>query len=196
MGIFDELKVEITEIVEHDSTKYKNSKFWMEWVLGNTKNHCWNCLKNEHKIFEVIDAAISTLKNKDKPPLHLGCLCYFRWLKSVAVGFATNLRENGADYWLYHFKCLPVNYITKETAISYGWKAHLGNLNDVLPGKIIGGNIYGNRDGKLPSAPGRIWYECDINYEFGFRGQERLIYSNDGLIFKTVDHYNSFIVIE
>ena len=37
---------------------------------------------------------------------------------------------------------------------------------------------------------------CDINYEFGFRGQERLIYSNDGLIFKTVDHYNSFIVIE
>ncbi len=77
-----------------------------------------------------------------------------------------------------------------------GWNAIMGNLSKIAPGKIIGGSVYGNFDDKLPSAPGRIWYECDINYQGGHRNNERLIYSNDGLIFKTTDHYKSFISIE
>ena len=106
------------------------------------------------------------------------------------------LGEDGADYWLYHYGKLPDNYISKEEAKALGWKPILGNLDEVAPSKMIGGSVYGNRDGKLPSAPGRIWYECDIDYQGGYRNNARLIYSNDGLIFKTDDHYTSFIVVE
>lgn len=63
------------------------------------------------------------------------------------------------------------------------------------PGKMIGGDIYYNRNGKLPSAEGRIWYEADINYEEGYRGKARILYSNDGLIFVSYDHYTTFYEI-
>jgi len=55
--------------------------------------------------------------------------------------------------------------------------------------------IYQNRDGHLPSAPGRIWYEADINYASGYRSAERILYSNDGLVFVTYDHYESFVEV-
>lgn len=54
---------------------------------------------------------------------------------------------------------------------------------------------YKNRDKRLPDVPGRIWYEADINYSFGYRGGERIPYSNDGLIFATYDHYATFVEI-
>ena len=53
-------------------------------------------------------------------------------------------------------------------------------------------DIYKNREGKLPSAPGRVWHEADINYNKGYRNRERILYSNDGLIFVTYDHYQTF----
>ena len=90
---------------------------------------------------------------------------------------------------------LPDNYITKAEAIKLGWKSKLGNLADVAPGKIIGGDIYKNNDGFLPSKVGRIWYEADINYDFGYRGSGRILFSNDGLIFVTYDHYHTFVEI-
>ena len=90
---------------------------------------------------------------------------------------------------------LPTCYITKEEAENAGWINILGNLNTVAPGKVIGGDIYGNRNGHLPSSPGRIWYEADINYDTGYRNHHRLIYSNDGLIFATYDHYMTFVQI-
>ena len=71
-----------------------------------------------------------------------------------------------------------------------------GTINNngviVLPGKSIGGDVFRNAEGKLPSSPGRTWFEADINYTSGFRGSDRIIYSNDGLIYKTTDHYNTF----
>lgn len=60
---------------------------------------------------------------------------------------------------------------------------------------MIGGNIYKNRDGKLPQANGRIWYEADINYDGGFRSRHRILFSNDGLIFASYDHYQTFYEI-
>ena len=60
---------------------------------------------------------------------------------------------------------------------------------------MIGGNVYKNREGKLPGQPGRIWYEADINYTGGFRTHDRILYSNDGLIFVTYDHYQTFYEI-
>lgn len=60
---------------------------------------------------------------------------------------------------------------------------------------MLFGGIHENRNGRLPSAPARIWYEADINYTKGWRGTERVVFSNDGLIFVTYDHYLTFIEI-
>ena len=76
-----------------------------------------------------------------------------------------------------------------------GWRSKKGNLTDVLPGYMIGGDVYQNDDKKLPEAPGRVWYEADINYEGGFRNRQRVLYSNDGLLFATYDHYHTFYEI-
>ncbi|MGM9645281.1 MAG: ribonuclease domain-containing protein [Eubacteriales bacterium] len=102
---------------------------------------------------------------------------------------------NGADAYLYFYKKLPEYYVTKEFAEINRWQNKKGNLNEVLPGKMIGGDIYRNEDRKLPGSSGRIWYEADINYAGGFRGAHRILYSNDGLIFVSYDHYKTFYEI-
>jgi guanyl-specific ribonuclease Sa len=100
--------------------------------------------------------------------------------------------EDVAAYLLAYQK-LPDNYITKSEAVKLGWDASRGNLWDVTDKKSIGGDRFGNREGLLPDKTGRIWYECDVNYTGGYRGPERLVYSNDGLIYYTGDHYGSFV---
>jgi major membrane immunogen (membrane-anchored lipoprotein) len=99
--------------------------------------------------------------------------------------------EDVANYIKVHKK-LPDNFITKEEARKLGWDPQKGNLHEVAPGKSIGGDVYQNREGKLPSKKGRIWYEADINYKSGHRGKDRIVFSNDGLIYKTEDHYETF----
>ena len=91
---------------------------------------------------------------------------------------------------------IPADYITKSFAKQLGWRNKKGNLANVAPGKSIFGGIYHNKNGKLPSAPGRVWYEADINYSGGYRNDERVLFSNDGLMFVTYDHYYTFIEIE
>src|SRR5699024_1685551 len=103
-------------------------------------------------------------------------------------------KEDVALY-IYTYDKLPDNYITKSKARDLGWESSRGNLWDVSDEKSIGGDKFGNREGKLPTAEGRQYYECDINYEGGYRGAERLVYSNDGLIYYTDDHYNSFTLL-
>ena len=71
----------------------------------------------------------------------------------------------------------------------------LGNLTEVLPGRVIGGDVFENRKHKLPESPGRTWYEADFDYDGGYRNNCRLLYSNDGLLFVTYDHYMSFYEI-
>ena len=87
---------------------------------------------------------------------------------------------------------LPYNYITKEEARELGWVASEGNLWEVTDEYLIGGDRFGNREGLLPEESGRQYFEADVNYEGGYRGPERLVYSNDGLIYYTDDHYDSF----
>lgn len=93
------------------------------------------------------------------------------------------VRENGH---------LPEYYLTKNEARKQGWIASQGNLCKVLPGKAIGGDRFGNREGLLPQKEGRIWYEADLNYDCGRRGAHRLLFSDDGLIYVTGDHYKTF----
>lgn len=89
---------------------------------------------------------------------------------------------------------LPDNYITKNEAKASGWVSKEGNLAEACPGKSIGGDHFGNYERKLPEKNGRKYFECDINYnsDSGSRGSERIIYSNDGLVYYTGDHYQSF----
>lgn len=93
-------------------------------------------------------------------------------------------------------KKLPDNFITKQQAEALGWDRKKGNLHEVAPGKSIGGNVYYNNERLLPNAPNRTWYEADINYSSGYRGNDRILYSNDGLVYKTSDHYKTFTEVK
>lgn len=97
--------------------------------------------------------------------------------------------------YLHTYGKLPSNFITKKEAKDLGWKkkqGHAGDLDVVAPGKSIGGSRFGNYEGQLPEKKGRKYYECDINYQGGSRGAERIVYSGDGLVFYTGDHYKTF----
>ena len=86
---------------------------------------------------------------------------------------------------------LPSNYITKKEAQALGWEG--GSLEPYAPGKCIGGTHFGNYEGLLPESDGREYTECDINtLGKDSRGAERIVFSNDGLIYYTSDHYQSF----
>lgn len=84
---------------------------------------------------------------------------------------------------------LPDNFITKNEAKALGWDSSKGNLQEVAPGKSIGGDRFGNYEGRLPDGK---WTECDVNYHGGYRGSERLVFSEEGAIYYTNDHYETF----
>ena len=99
-------------------------------------------------------------------------------------------KEDVALY-IYIYGHLPENFITKDEARKLGWEG--GGLEDYAPGKCIGGDRFGNYEGLLPDAPGRRWTECDIGtLGRDSRGAKRIVFSNDGLIYYTDDHYESF----
>lgn len=94
--------------------------------------------------------------------------------------------------YLKEHRRLPNYYITKSEAQKRGWIASRGNLCEVLPGRAIGGDTFGNREQLLPVKSGRKYFEADINYNCGTRNADRLVFSNDNLIFITKDHYQTF----
>ncbi|NMA49945.1 MAG: ribonuclease [Tissierellia bacterium] len=94
--------------------------------------------------------------------------------------------------YIHTYNKLPENFITKSEANEMGWDSQAGNLWEVANAYVIGGDDFGNREKLLPIKEGRKYYEADVNYEGEYRGAERLVYSNDGLIFYTEDHYESF----
>lgn len=108
----------------------------------------------------------------------------------ITEGEAYTDKEHVAAY-INEYKHLPHNYITKNEAKKLGWQTK-GTLDKVAPGKSIGGDRYGNYEKKLPDKNGRSWKECDIDYVKGNRNGKRIVFSNDGLIYYTGDHYNSF----
>lgn len=85
---------------------------------------------------------------------------------------------------------LPDYYITKNEARKQGWDPSKGNLCDVLPGKAIGGDKFGNREGRLPD--GEKYFEADVNYHCGGRNADRIIYTQNGDVYLTKNHYKSF----
>lgn len=100
-------------------------------------------------------------------------------------------KEEVAEY-IALYGHLPDNFITKNEAKALGWVSSKGNLGEVAPGKSIGGDYFGNFEGHLPEKKGRDYHECDIDSNGGYRGAKRIVYSNDGLIYYTEDHYETF----
>ena len=100
-----------------------------------------------------------------------------------------------ADYIFKHGK-LPDNFITKKEAQKLGWDSSYNYVSDVAPGKSIGGDRFGNYEGLLPSKKGRQWYEADCYYTKGKRNAHRILYSSDGLVYYTADHYESFTEVK
>ena len=99
-------------------------------------------------------------------------------------------KEDVALY-IHTYGELPDNFITKNEARSLGWEG--GGLDGYADGMSIGGDYFGNYEGLLPEAKGRTWTECDIDTRHAkSRGPKRIVFSNDGLIYYTGDHYESF----
>ena len=99
-------------------------------------------------------------------------------------------KEDVALY-IHLYGHLPDNFLTKKEAEKLGWPG--GSLEPYAPGMCIGGSRFGNYEGLLPEAEGRTYTECDID-TLGAekRGAKRIVFSNDGLIYYTEDHYKSF----
>ena len=115
---------------------------------------------------------------------------------AVEVKIAEDGKYDSRDdvaLYIHTYNKLPGNFVTKKEAKAMGWKSAKGNLRKVCDGCSIGGDIFTNVQEILPVKKGRIYYECDIDYEGGTRNAKRIVFSNDGLIFYTEDHYRSFI---
>ena len=120
---------------------------------------------------------------------------------AVERGQTIHLDEDGSyttkedvKNYLIEYGRLPSNFITKKEAKKLGWQG--GSLERFAPGKCIGGDYYGNYEGNLPDEDGVTYHECDID-TLGAkkRGPKRIVYSDDGRIYYTEDHYNTFTLL-
>lgn len=106
----------------------------------------------------------------------------------------TYTSKDDVALYIYTYGELPQNFISKKDAQALGWSG--GSLEPYAPGKCIGGSYFGNYEGVLPKAKGRKYTECDIDtLGKSSRGAKRIVFSNDGLIYYTEDHYNTFTLL-
>ena len=143
------------------------------WAACYSGNFC-----SDYPVLESDKA--STIQNDDSP---IGS-------QSIDENGVYTSKEDVALY-IHMFGKLPRNFVTKEVASASGWKG--GGLEDYLPGSCIGGNKFGNYEDILPKSFKRVYRECDIDtLGMESRGSKRIVFSNDGLIYYTEDHYASF----
>jgi len=164
------------------STRYKH------WVSVGDLVRCEICKLMQGKIWKTGE------NSRPKPPLHPNCRCRIEPMETIQAGTATIDGFMGTDWMVKYTGKLPNHYITTDNASNLGWKRGK-SPSHFIPGKIIGGDVYRNKDGHLPNAPDRIWYEADINYIDGRRNSQRILWSDDGLVFVTYDHYMTFYEI-
>ena len=126
---------------------------------------------------------------------------FFPELSAYAASSLKSVKENGrydsrdeVALYLRTYGHLPSNYVTKTEARKAGWSS--GSLEPYFPGCSIGGDVFQNREGLLPKADGRTYYECDIDTAGkSSRGSKRIVWSGDGLIYYTEDRYESFTLL-
>lgn len=113
--------------------------------------------------------------------------------KNIDINGSYTSKDDVALY-IHTYNQLPNNFITKKMAQKLGWSG--GSLEPYAPGKSIGGDRFGNYEGLLPKKAGRTYTECDIDTMYADkRGAKRIVFSNDGLIYYTDDHYETFTLL-
>ena len=162
-----------------------NCKHWKAVLDLKT---CEDCRSRHGKIYGMSDIP------NPMPPLHYFCRCVVESMGSVKAGTSSYEGENGADWWLWNKGVLPDYYIHMNDLLALGWYYGKSPAK-YAPGQMVHGGIYRNDDGNLPDAAGRIWFEADLNYYRGNRNGHRVLWSNDGLMFVTYDHYLTFIEV-
>ena len=167
--------------------KIKTSKNYKHWISVEDLKRCVVCEENHGKIWSIND-----IPNLD-PPVHPNCRCVIKPMQSIIAGTATIKGDNGADWYLKNKNKLPDYYIDSDTAFQSGWKP--SKWPNFVPGKTMSNGIYKNKNRHLPHKENRVWYEADINYKTGKRNDQRIVWSNDGLIFVSFDHYETFYEI-
>lgn len=165
------------------------SKHWQEWVTNLSPKTCPYC-RLQHGCIYAWDEPPGL-----PPPVHPNCACRLVPLREIPAGMATDKGLMGADFWLKMSGTLPDYYISREEIEALGWQGGKSPAH-YAPEKMIAGGIYRNNNGHLPQRGGRVWYEADLNYHEGKRNRHRVVWSNDGLIFVTYDHYATFYAIE
>ena len=185
MGVLDNITDKVKQIFNFN----KSTADFLQYIhIGSCKNPCVDCPKRNLKIY----------KNGEEVflPAHFGCDCKYKDIETKFAGSISNKGFQAPDVYLKVYGELPDYYITKEEAYKLGWEPGK-NLSHFAPGKMIGNELYLNKDGILPEKEGRLWYECDVDYESGKRNGLRLFYSNDGLMFYSINHGQSeFIYIK
>ncbi len=140
--------------------------------------HFFNTYKIEKKNKEVSPTEVSVNENKN----------------SKSTNFSGNIdeltNENTVINYVKTNHQLPNYYLTKGEARKQGWIASKGNLCDVLHGKAIGGDHFSNREKTLPT--GNKYYEADVNYNCGNRNADRIVFTKNGEVWLTKNHYKTF----
>ena len=101
--------------------------------------------------------------------------------------------------YLCKFDKLPGNYVGKNEGKSL-YESKTGNTFEkwnfnpwTTLGVMIGGDVFDNREGLLPSGS---YHEADVDYSAKNRGIKRLVYQSDCVIYYTADHYETFNKLE
>ena len=165
-----------------DSINWCNHK--SRWLLTT----CKECKEIHGKIYKP---EITPIEYEQHP----NCKCTAPTMRTKHAGTATQKGTNGADFYLKYLKKLPDYYILKDEAKDDGWKKEFKFVSDSSPGMMIGGDDFYNTKRKLPESEGRTWKEADLDYTKGKRNSKRILWSNDGLIFVSYDHYQTFYEI-
>lgn len=133
--------------------------------------------------------------NKSEVDVHEGKTENFNENRNSETGVASVTidqltEENTVIAFVKAHRQLPDFYLTKNEARKQGWNPSQGNLCDVIPGKAIGGDHFSNREKRLPS--GNQYFEADVNYHCGKRNADRIIFTKNGDVWLTNNHYKSF----
>jgi len=181
--------LDATERGETLSPKIATSQNFKHWISTEDLKRCVECKDNHGKIWYISEIPTPA------PPIHFNCRCEIKLMEAITAGTATINGLDGADWKIKYEGKLPDNYVSEKDLELLGWRRGKKISKFSLGSQFFGG-IYQNDDKHLPDKYGRIWYEADINYKSGKRNSQRIVWSNDGLIFVTYDHYQTFYEIK
>ncbi|MDO4680508.1 MAG: ribonuclease domain-containing protein [Aerococcus sp.] len=179
----------VTDVARHKKESEARLKKIIQVVIGIAIAGAVVLLGNDNLVKPITPSPDSgIMADKDKGS-HLSTSAQSSLNKASSAVEEGQIYRSVTDVaaYLHRYHELPPNYITKAKAKEAGW--HGGDLWSVTDKKTIGGDHFGNYEATLP--PGD-YYEADVNYYGGKRGDDRLVYTKNGDIYYTEDHYDTF----